>query len=360
MPDILWQVSLSSAGLGGVAATVEHVLISDRELNDTVDVWKCFAADSGKPRWSVRTPAVGNLDYGNSPRATPVIAGDRVFLLGAFGNLTCADVTSGNVHWEINLKDEFEPDSLPKWGTCSTPLVLDGRVIVNPGAKDASLVSLDAKTGKTLWKCKGKPAAYGSFIAATIRGKVQIVGYDVASLGGWDPTTGERLWTLTPERPNDFNVPTPIVVDEKLLLSTENNGTRLYDFNDNGKLNPKWIAYNRKLTPDTHTPVVTAGRVFGVWRRLFCLDVAKSLKELWTADLPVFTKYATLVADEQRVLCIAMTGEMILFDAKADDFHELGKLKVFEQETGLYSHPAFVGNRVYLRGSSALLAIKLF
>jgi hypothetical protein len=36
-----------------------------------------------------------------------------------------------------------------------------------------------------------------------------------------------RLWRLVPAFDGDFNVPTPIAVDGKLLVSTENNGTRL-------------------------------------------------------------------------------------------------------------------------------------
>ena len=85
---------------------------------------------------------------------------------------------------------------------------------------------------------------------------MQVIGHDAVSLGGWEPVTGKRLWTLLPEKPNDFNVPTPIALDDKLLVSTENNGTRLYEFDDNGLLKPKPVAVNRKLAPDTHTPIV--------------------------------------------------------------------------------------------------------
>jgi len=359
VPTVLWQAALSAAGLGGVAATVDHVIISDRELNDTVDVWKCFSAAAGNLLWSVRTVAPGSLDYGNSPRATPVIADGRAYLFGAFGHLTCADVATGEVRWETNLHDEYEPAAAPKWGTCSTPLVMGDRVVVNPGAKRASLVALDARSGKELWKTPGSPAGYGSLITMTVRGREQIIGHDAVSLGGWDPATGARLWTVTPERPNDFNVPTPIAVEDKLLVCTENNGARLYEFDDAGKLRPKPIAVNRKLAPDTHTPVVTAGRVFGLCRRLYCLDLARGLKELWSEDRPAFTKYGTLVADDRRVLAISMTGEMVLWDAHAEEYRELGRLKSLKNETGLYSHSAFVGDRVYLRGTATLMAIKL-
>lgn len=357
-PDVLWSVPLTAGGLGGVAATHDRIIVSDRELNDTTDAWKCFSSE-GKLLWSVRNPAPGNLDYGNSPRATPVIQDGRVYLSGAFGHLTCVTLAKGAVEWETNLRDEFEPDDSPKWGACSTPLVLDGRVIVNPGAKAASLAALDAKTGKLLWKTPGKAAGYGSLIAATVRGKTQIVGHDTATLGGWDPATGERLWSLLPEKAGDFNVPTPIALDDKLVVITENNGTRLYDYDDSGKLVPKPLAVNRRLVPDTHSPIVVGNRVLGVWRRLYCLDLGKNLKELWSADDQAFTKYCAIVSDGTRALVIGMAGELILLDALADRYQPLGKLKALDSETGLYSHPAFVGGRIYLRGSASLTASRL-
>jgi len=44
---------------------------------------RAFDKDTGKVLWSVRYPALGSLDYGNSPRATPVIAnGISIRILG--------------------------------------------------------------------------------------------------------------------------------------------------------------------------------------------------------------------------------------------------------------------------------------
>lgn len=355
---MLWQQPLQAPGLGGVAATRDCVIVSDRELDDRIDAWKCFDTATGAAKWTVRSPAGGMLDYGNSPRATPVIAGDRVLLFGAFGNLLCVNLATGETLWELNTTDEFEPAPL-KWGTCATPLVVGERVIMNPGSKAASLAALDLKSGKVQWKSPGKPAGYGSFILATISGHDQVIGHDAVSLGGWNPATGERLWTLVPEKPNDFNVPTPIVHEGRLIICTENNGTRLHDFDDRGQLRPKPVAVNRKLAPDTHTPVVCGGRLFGHWRRLYCLDIAAGLKEVWSDEAAALGKYATLVADAERVLAIGLSGDLVLYDGKADDCRELGRLKAVENESGLYSHAAFVKDRVYLRASAAVLAIEL-
>jgi outer membrane protein assembly factor BamB len=268
-------------------------------------------------------------------------------------------LATGKAVWEVNTADEFEPAEAPKWGTCSTPLLAGGRLIVNPGAKDASLAALDAKTGKIVWSSPGRPAGYGSFVLATFAGKEQIIGHDAISLGGWEPETGKRLWQLVPERSGDFNVPTPIPVGDHLLVATENNGTRLLAFDSSGRIDPKPLAVNRRLAPDTHTPVAANGRVFGLWRRLFCLDLSDGLKAVWDSDDPAFTGYGSVVTDGKRVLVVSERGEFVLFDAGAKEFEPLGRMMVLDGEKGMYAHPAFVGSKAFVRGASSVVRVDL-
>ena len=127
-------------------------------------------------------------------------------------------------------------------------------LIVNPGAPEASLVALGLYTGEVIWKTPGGPPGYGSLIVGTFGGVRQIVGYDADSLGGWDPNTGQRLWTLAPEKKGDYNVPTPVNVFGQLLVATENNGTRLYDFDSQGRILPVPVAQTRELAPAPRRP----------------------------------------------------------------------------------------------------------
>lgn len=358
-PKILWEKRLTAKTLGGVAATRDFVLFSDRELLDTADVFYCVDANTGNDLWSHTYPAPGNLDYGNAPRATPLIHGDLVFLASAFGHLFCAELKTGKILWEKELRDEFKATDERKWGMCSNPLLVDGKLIVNPGGRDASLVALDPKTGKILWKTPGKAASYGSFIAGTFGGKRQIVGHDIDSLGGWDVTTGKRLWEVVPARRGDFNVPTPIQVGEHLLVTTENNGTRLFRFKEQGVIDREPIAVNKQLAPDTHSPVVVGSRVFGIHHRLLCLDLKEKLKPIWTSDDSAFQRYASIIASEDRLLVTTLEGELLLLDTRAANLRELGRWRLFAEEQAGYAHPALVGSRLYLRGNMSMVCIEL-
>ena len=251
-PKFVWKKAAVIGGLAGLSVSEGRLLVAERDLGNQNDVVRCLDANTGEPLWRAEFPATGKLDYGEAPRATPVAKDGRVFVLGAFGDLRCLDLKSGKPLWHRQLIKDFKA-KLPTWGTCSTPLLVDGMLIVNPGAPDAALAALDPATGRTLLENRRQAAAYASFICAELGGRRQVIGYDQHSLGGWDPKTGERLWHLVPPTEGDFNVPTPVVVEGKLVVATENNATRLYGFDPSGKIIPKPLGDYADLSPDTTT-----------------------------------------------------------------------------------------------------------
>jgi outer membrane protein assembly factor BamB/ABC-type phosphate/phosphonate transport system substrate-binding protein len=355
---IVWKKAAMDGCLAGLSISGERLILAERDFDEEHDVYRCLDADTGELRWRVEFAARGKLDYGQSPRATPVIHAGKAYLLGAFGGLRCVDFTNGKVIWERELPREFNA-RLPTWGMCSTPLVVDDLLVVNPGGTNASLAALDCATGRTRWTTPGLPAAYSAFLCGEFGGRRQIVGYDQYSLGGWDVKTGKRLWQLLPPVEGDFNVPTPVAVDGGILVSTENNGTRLYRFDSSGRIVSKPGAEFPDLSPCTVSPVVTCGRVFGVQSGLHCLDLQNGLKPIWHRDEEALGDHATLIADDQRVLVITLGGELLLLDGKADSCAIISRQRMFEEDVEVYSHPALVGTRLYARGGSSVVCVDL-
>jgi len=351
---------MPTPGLGGVAATDRVVIVSGRDLNDTVDLWRCLDAETGETRWSVRQPAAGNLDFGPSPRTTPLIHDGMVYCLGAFGHLLAIDIASGKVVWKRDSVADFgSPVTELPWGLCGSPLIAGNKLIYYPGGSEAALVALNPKDGEVIWKTAGSKPSYGSFIVATLGGVDQLIGHDATTLGGWDLSTGKRLWTITPERSKDFNVPTPIVHDGRLIIATENNGTRMFSFESGGKINPKPIAKIENLNPDTHSPVRIGNRLFGAHNGLQCFDLAKNLRSLWSGEDDVLSHHMTIVGSDTRLLIINLHAEAILVDATADKLTVLSRRKFVDDEVGLYSHPAFANGKMFLRASDAVLCFDL-
>jgi outer membrane protein assembly factor BamB len=299
------------------------------------------------------------LDYGNSPRATPLIASDKCWLLGAHGNLSCVELATGREQWQIDVKAEFGLVEELKWGLCGSPLLVDGKLILYAGGPKAALVAINPDTGKAIWKTPGNPPGYGSLMVATLGGKRQIVGHDATALNGWDIATGQRVWSLQPSIVGDFNVPTPLAWRDRLIVCTENNGTRMFRFEGGGQIVNQPVAVFEPLSPDTHSPVVIGDRLFGIHRDLFCLDLAAGLKQVWKDGDIVFSEHTSLIASKDRLLVSTSAAELLLIDAAADTFALLGRMKALKDDGGLLSHPALVGTRLYLRGSGEIVCIDL-
>lgn len=318
-----------------------------------------FDAHTGQERWRFEYPTVAkeSLDFGNSPRATPLLVGNRAYLLGAFGHLHCLDLPSGKLQWFAHLAEEYKV-APPKWGFSGSPLRVEAGIVVQPGAPDAAVAAFHPETGEVVWETPGRRAAYSSGFVASLGGQTQILSLDEAGLVGWDATSGRELWHLSPTHPGDFNVPTPFLVGSHLFTATENNGARLYRFNAEGIPAPKPLAFNEELSPDSHSPVPAGEHLFGLGQGgvLLCLK-ALDLSTQWTTEEPI-GHYASMISDGQsRVLTLTDRGGLYLHETASPI--PLGFLQLPTQRHSLVAHPALVGNRLYLRMGTTLACLEL-
>ena len=357
LPD--WTRELPSDGVGGIAVADGLVIVGGRDAQDAADLWLAFDAETGEERWRILYPAPGELDYGNSPRATPLVAEGIAYLMGALGHLHAVDAATGLVLWQQNLAELFATPRL-EWGLTGSPLLVDGKLIVQPGGRGACLAALDPANGKVLWKSSGEKPGHASFIVANFGDKPQLVGYDAVSLGGWDPASGERLWTVKPRLAGDFNVPTPILLDgQRLFVCTENNGARIYSLDSQGLPSPQPSASYAGLNPDSHTPVASDGRIYGVADGLHCLDANHGLRELWVSEDEAFFGYVSLIASGRRLLAYTEAAELVLLEDEGDSAQVLSRLKLASDVDGVLSHPALVGSKLYVRLGARLACFDL-
>ena len=356
----IWSTKLTGPAVAGPAATAKRVIIPDKSRGGTHDLFRCLDATDGSEVWRLEYEADRELDYSNSPRATPVIHDGLVYLHGALGDLHCVRLDTGEVVWRTNYYREYG-GKLLAWGSSSPPLIVGDKLIINPGEPDASVVSLHRKTGKLIWKTPGHAAAYSAFVVGELGGRLQIVGYDSGSLGGWDTATGKRLWQHVPTEGSDFNVTTPLIHEGKLLLATENNATRLHRFLKNGLLDDKPLKANSSLAPDTCSPVIVGDRVFATaYGEMYCLDLKDNLKTLWVAVDDMFFDHSNVIGGNGRVLVWTQSGDLLLLDAAANEFKPLRRLRPFgDGKVDSMSHPAIVGDRLYIRGPSELACFEL-
>lgn len=347
-----------------MAATDEFVIVTSRDRNDRMDVITCLDTVSGVAFWQHSYQATGNLDYGNSIRATPLIADPYVVTLGAFGDLHCLDLETGNLVWSKHLVRDLH-GIMPQWGYSASPIAIDDRLIVQPGGDSASIAALDLETGEVVWKTPGRQAAYASLVPWSQGGKQQVIGFDYRTLGGWDVEDGKRLWEITPKVPNDFNVPTPIVMPEGVILTSENNGTRLHAWTSPGTADAAPAAEFLDLAGDSHTPVVVGKYLVGVDRGLYVLDIHSQLRGISELYNPSLDGYCSLIGSEDRVLVQCEKGELLLLQigqqsgSNQNVVRELDRIRVGDDSVQILAHGAIAGSIYFVRLPDRLQAWQL-
>src|SRR4051812_26515110 len=164
-PKRLWSEKIGG-GYAGPAVADGRVFVHDRVLDQgEKDPENPFAkADSrGKERIHCLDVATGKrlwtkeyacaykgVSYPAGPRATPTIDGDRVYTLGAMGDLQCRKVKDGELVWEKNLMKEYKVQ-VALWGYSAHPLI-DGDHLITLVGKDPVVVALDKKDGREKWR----------------------------------------------------------------------------------------------------------------------------------------------------------------------------------------------------------------
>ena len=205
-PERAWEVDSLGAGYSSLAAS-RGVLYSQGAENGRQFLIALDAA-TGRTKWKRFHGKLYSNGRGDGPRGTPTVNGNRVYALGADGNLICAESSSGATVWEKNLLRTYGGSNI-RWGISESPLVDGQRVIVNAGGRGASIVALNASTGAELWKTQSDEAGYSSAMAADLDGVRQYIVLTGEGAVGVLAENGELLWRYRQVSNSTANIATP-------------------------------------------------------------------------------------------------------------------------------------------------------
>ena len=164
-PKVNWRVPIGG-GYAGPAVANGRVFIMDRQLaKDTANPDNqfdqgmipgservvCLEEKTGRELWVHEYDCGYTVSYPAGPRATATVDGDRVYTLGAEGNLLCLNTESGKVLWEKDFKKEYGVKS-PVWGFTGHPLIRGGHLICLARGNGSTAVCYDKLTGKEIWR----------------------------------------------------------------------------------------------------------------------------------------------------------------------------------------------------------------
>ncbi|MBZ5596460.1 MAG: PQQ-like beta-propeller repeat protein [Acidobacteriia bacterium] len=189
-PATAWKIDVGHGFSGAVVARGRVILFHRRDNRALVE---SLDAGTGKRVWVAEYPTDYRDDFGfdDGPRATPAIAGERIYTFGAEGVLQSLDFSTGKRIWSVDTKQKFGADK-GFFGAACSPLVEDGRVLLNVGGPHgAGIVAFDAATGRVLWTATNDEAGYSAPVATTIGGARHALFLTRSGLVDIDPATGK-------------------------------------------------------------------------------------------------------------------------------------------------------------------------
>ena len=386
---VSWRTPIH-AGYAGPAVAGGRVFVTDsRRIKANQAIERAVALDEATGRilwtkeWQTNYSGL-QLVYAIGPRATPTVDGDRVYVLGAMGNLFALDVATGRVIWEKDYVRDFNA-SVPTWGMAGAPLVDGDRLICLVGGEpDGKLIALNKHTGEEVWRSLSSDteAGYNQPIIIEAGGARQLVLFHPKGISAVDPSTGKVYWEIEHTVQMGIVVATPVQSGPYLFVTSQYGGARMLRLDENkpgaALLWSGLGEQDRDMTHDTPntlnsvigTPVLDHGYVYGLDNdgQLRCLEAATG-KLLWKTDalLQEHAMYGTafFVRHNDRYFINNDRGELVLAKLSPAGFEELGRTKLVEPThpyvrrrqlpNVLWSHAAYANRHIIIRNDQEIV-----
>jgi len=359
-PRKLWQRDF---GDGYSSIVVEGAALYTMYRRGGQEVIASLNAEDGHTLWEYAYDAPLPADFdsvnaGAGPRATPLIAGHRLFAVGAGGTMHALNRETGEVVWKRDFIADFN-GKIRVNGYAPSPIAWRDTVIVFPNAPDAAIAALRQSTGEVVWRKHSFLVSYATPLVIKIGGREQLVAQFSDEVTGIDPGSGELLWSHPHTNDEKVNAANPVWMDEGLLFlsSAYSGGSQMLRLAMEGSATKVEEVWSERLVRVHHSDPVRIGDIVYAASGdlgpcpLTAADI-RTGRVLWRdrgfqrASLLAIGKQL-LILDEDGTLGLAMPGEAGL--------NVQGKVAVLTSSA--WTPPTLVGKRVYLRDRREIVAL---
>lgn len=355
-PTVIWHTDIGQ-GFAGVAVD-QGVVYAFHRVDDS-EIVEARKAATGDLIWSQSFPCdyQGGYSSDAGPRCVPVVTADRIFVFGVEGVLRSLDRTNGSGIWSRNTAKEFKTPG-GYFGVGSTPVVHDGKLLVNVGGrKDAAVVAFSVTDGRTIWQSFSDTASYSSPVIADIAGTTHALFVTRYHAVSFDPSSGKiRFQFPFGMRGPTVNGATPVVLRDHLFVSSSYRVGSVWA--KLGSDEPKLTTSGESLLATQYaTPVKHNGLLYAVDGRqdigeasIKCIDPFQQ-KILWQES---GFQYGSLIRVNEDLLFLTCGGDLIRFGANRSGFRQLHRSSVLKSTPRGYRLPAISNGRLFVRDDRVL------
>jgi outer membrane protein assembly factor BamB len=384
-PRVVWRVPIAG-GYAGPAVAAGRVFVTDYVTEADVKIANferksstgservlCLDEATGRILWKHAYPVTYTIAYPAGPRCTPMVDGDRVYTLGAEGNLICFEAATGKILWERDLKKDYATKAA-LWGWASHPLIDGDRLICIAGTDTAHAVALDTRSGREVWRA-GKAPEQGYVPPSIIEaaGVRQLVLVKPDGVYAVEPETGKLLWETPYGADNGSIIMTPVRVGEYLYIGGYQNKNLLLKLKgDAPGVEVVWRNKPKQgISAVNVQPFVADGLVYGFHEngelramRLPDGDFA------WRGGGPLGGRpqgsgTAFITRHGDRFFLFAETGDLVIAKLTPTGYEELSRANLIEPTNVAFGRPvvwcapAYANRSMIVRNDAEIIRVSL-
>lgn len=357
-PPIVWQRRVGRGWSGPVVAGNRLILFHRRGDKEVVE---CLDAANGKEQWKFdyATTYVDDFNFDPGPRSTPLIAGDRVYTLGAEGRMHCLELASGRKIWDRALDEEYKVRK-GFFGVATSPVLEGDLLLVNIGGRDAGIVALHKDTGKEAWRATNHAASYSSPVVATVDGVRHALFFTREGIVSLDPATGKERFSKRwrSRMDNSVNAASPVVVGNDVFFSAcYDTGGILLTARKDG-FDEVW-SNDESMSNHYGTSIYHDGYLYGFHDRqerkahLRCIEW-KTGKVKWTQER---FGCGSMIRAGDDLIILSEDGDLVLAEATPRGYKEKARANVLG--TSCRAQIALANGRLYARDTLKLVCLDL-
>lgn len=364
-PPLAWKIKGLGEGHSSVAVAKGRIYT----MGDQQDGSYVMALEEkgGAPVWTTKVGKSGGggdrTPARTGTRCTPTVDGDKIYVLGQYGELMCLTAEDGKEVWRADLVKDYG-GSVQQWAYAESPLVDGDKVICTPGGSKGVLLALDKNTGKKIWQSKDwtGDVQYSTAIKADIGGVHQYIQQIATTVAGIAADDGRLLWKADRPEGKVAVIPTPIEHDGYVFVAAGYGaGGHLFKVtppaDKSGKFKVEKVWASKELE-NHHGGVVLIGDHLysskGNAGVLTCAEF-KTGKVLWQ-DRSVGKGSLTYADGHLYLRAEQSPGTMALVEASPEGYKEKGTFDPPDASSKpAWPHPVIANGHLYLRDQDVLL-----
>jgi outer membrane protein assembly factor BamB len=364
--NLLWKTGMPGAGSSSPIVLGDRVYltcysgfgVNRRDPGNMEDLRRhvvCVNRADGKIVWTKtllpKLPESKSVRDHGYAAPTPATDGEHLYLF--FGK-------SGVYKFDLNGKQIWNTEvgsGIHTWGCGTSPVLYQNLVIVNASVESRSLVALDKQSGEEVWRAPGMRASWNTPILVDVKGSKQELVVSVqGSILGFDPRTGEQLWSC--QGVPDYVCPSAVAKDGIVyVIGGRSPKAMAVRAGGRGDVTETHRLWNAQVGANVSSPVISGDHLYWInerGKKAFCL-------RLETGEIEYQTRFnispyaSTVAADGKLYIIDRYQGTYVL--AAKPEFEQISHNRFEDDRSTFNASIAISDGNIFIRSNRFLYCV---